>query len=545
MRGVPDEYVRTVADVAAVDAGCYWHEASAERVRTFFTDFLRHSQGEWAGQPFELLDWQWNEIIRPLFAWKRPNGTRRSRTAHIEVPKKNGKSTLCAGLSLYFLIDDDEPGAQVYSAASDRPQAGIIYREAAQMVQASPDLRRHVQVIDSRKRLVFPKTGSFYQALSADAHRQEGLNIHALLFDELHAQPTRDLWDALEHGGSSRRQPMAIAITTAGWDRNSICWEQHEIARQILDGTFDDWSYFAFIAAADPEDDWTDPAVWRKANPSFGITVKADQFAEKCKQAQASPAKVNTFKRYRLNIWTEQAQVWLDMEAWDRCGEPFEAATLAGRTCYGGLDLSSKLDTSSLALVFPPTEDDPLWRVLAWVWIPEDNSVQREKRDRVPFRMWADQGFIETTPGNVIDYGFIEARVLELRGQYDLREVAFDPWNATQTSLNLQAEGVEMIEFVQGLKSFNEPTKELERLILDGKFAHGGNPVLRWMARNTVVQPDRNENIMPLKNKSPERIDAIVSTIMGIGRAISEEQAGTSVYEKRGFDVIMAGDEIE
>ena len=544
MRGIPDEYVRTVADVAAVDAGCFWHEESAERVRSFFLDFLRHSQGEWAGQSFELLDWQWNEIIRPLFAWKRPNRTRRFRTAHIEVPKKNGKSTLCAGLSLYFLIDDNEPGAQVYSAASDRDQASIIYREAAQMVQASPDLRRHVQVIDSRKRLVFPKTGSFYRALSADAFRQEGLNIHALLFDELHAQPTRDLWDTLEYGGSSRRQPMSVAITTAGWDRNSICWEQHEIATQILDGTFDDWSYFAFITAADQDDDWTDPAVWRKANPSFGVTVKADELAEKCKQAQASPAKVNTFKRYRLNIWTDQAKVWLDMEAWDRCGESFDPATLEGRTCYGGLDLAATVDTSSLVLVFPPTEDDPLWRVLVWVWIPEETAAAKEKTDRVPYRMWADQGFIETTPGTVIDYGFIKARVLELRDQYDIREIAFDPWGARQTSLQLQAEGVEMIEFRQGYKSMSEPTKELERLVLGEQFAHGGNPVLRWMARNTVVDDDPAGNIKPNKSRSPEKIDGIVATIMGIGRAISEEQAGTSIYETRGFDVIMAGDEM-
>ncbi len=464
------------------------------------------------------------------------------------IPTHN--STLAAGLSLYLLVADllegddgvlrPEPGAEVFSAAADREQASIIFREASNMVKASPELSSHVQVVPSTKRLAFPKTGSFYHALSADAYRQEGLNIHGLVFDELHAQKNRDLWDTLAYGGASRRQPLLIAITTAGWDRNSICYEQHRYAEQILDGTFDDWSFFAYIAAASEDDDWTDPKVWKKANPSFGETVKADEFAEACAEAQASPTKENTFKRYRLNIWTQQAVRWVQMAKWDLCNAPVNPAKLRGRECWGGLDLSSKLDITAFVLVFPPAGDDELYRVLPFFWIPEETARERERKDRVPYTTWARQGFVSTTPGNVVDYNFIKAKVRETAGMYQIRDVGYDPWNAQQMATDLEAEGLVMIEYRQGPKSFSEPMKELERLTISGKIAHGGHPVLRWMAGNVAVKEDENENIRPIKarKQAHARIDGIVGEIMALGRSMVAEPAKSSVYAERGLMVL-------
>jgi len=306
--------VRTEADERAVAQGYVFRLAAAERVRTFFQRFLCHSKGEWAGQPFELLDWQWDDIVAPLFGWQRPDGTRRFRRGYIEVPKKNGKSCLFSGLSLYLLLADGEPGAEIYSAAVDRDQASIVFTEAANMVEASPHLASRLQVVRSTKRIVDHRSRSYYKALSADVPAKEGLNAHAILIDELHAQRNRDLWDTLRYAGASRRQPLHLAITTAGYDRHSICWEQHDYAKKVQDGTIQDLAFFSYICAAESDDDWTAPEVWRKANPSFGITLSAEQFAEDCQEAQQSPAKENSFRRYRLNQWTEQDVRWLSLE---------------------------------------------------------------------------------------------------------------------------------------------------------------------------------------------------------------------------------------
>ena len=511
------EWVRTDADEKAVAQGYRFDMAAAERVREFFLRFLRHSKGDWANQPFELLDWQWEQVIAPLFGWLRPDGTRRYRRGYIEVPKKNGKSTLFSGLSLYLLTADGEPGAEVYSAAVDREQASIVFREAANMVEASSQLSAHLDVIRSTKRITFPRTRSFYRALSADVSAQEGLNAHAVLIDELHAQKTRTLWDTLRYAGASRRQPLQLAITTAGFDRHSICWEQHEYARQVLDGTVEDLSFFALIAAAAPEDDWTDPEVWRKANPSFDITIDAEQFAEDCREARESPAKENSFRRYRLNQWTEQETRWLSLEKWDACNE--DPGDLYGRVCYAGLDLSSTTDLSALALVFP---GDDRFDVLMRFWVPEEGARQREHRDRVPYTQWIRQGQIQATPGEVIDYDRIRASINELGQDYAIQEIAIDRWNAMQLA---SEDGFEIVAFGQGYASMNWPTKKLEELVLGAKLAHGGHPVLRWMAGNVSIETDAAGNWKPSKKKSRERIDGIVALIMAIARATSQPAA--------------------
>ncbi|HEX3998247.1 MAG TPA: terminase TerL endonuclease subunit [Pirellulales bacterium] len=507
------EWIRGEADEQAVLEGCTFDLPAAERVRDFFVKFLRHSKGQWAKQPFELLDWQWESVIAPLFGWKRADGTRRFRRGYIEVPKKNGKSTIFSGLSLYLLAGDHEAGAEVYSAAVDRDQASIVFNEAANMVESSPALSGRLEVIRSTKRITFPRTRSFYRALSAEVPTKEGLNAHAVLIDELHAQRSRDLWDTLRYAGASRRQPLLLSITTAGFDRHSICWEQHAYAEQVLSGVIHDSAFFAFIKAAALDDDWTDPAVWRKANPGFGVTVSEDQFAEDCREAQESPAKENSFRRYRLNQWVESETRWLSLDKWNACGgEPQE--TLDGKDCWGGLDLSSTTDLSAFVLVFP-LEDR--FAVLPFFWIPEDGARLRERRDRVPYTEWVRQGFIQATPGEVIDYDRIRVRINELGQRFAIRGIAIDRWNATQLASQLEGDGFEMVAFGQGYMSMNAPTKRLEQLVLSEQLAHGGNPVLRWMANNVSLETDAADNWKPSKKRSRERVDGIVALIMGLG----------------------------
>jgi len=522
------EWVRCEADEQAVLEGCWFDIYAAERVRTFFLKFLRHSKGQWAKRPFELLDWQWDKIVAPLFGWKRADGTRRFRRGYIEVPKKNGKSTLFSGLSLYLLAGDGEQGAEVYSAAVDRDQASIVYNEAANMVEASPALISRLGVVRSTKRITFLKTRSFYKALSADVPAKEGLNASAVLIDELHAQKTRELWDTLRYAGASREQPLHLSVTTAGFDRFSICWEQHEYARQVLDGTIQDGAFFAYISAAAPEDDWTDPEVWRAANPSFGITLAADQFAEDCREAQESPAKENSFRRYRLNQWTEQDVRWINMEKWDACeGAP---VNLEKCVCWAGLDLSSTQDITALVLVF---RDENHYSAIPFFWVPEEGARQRARRDRVPYTDWIDDGYITATPGEVIDYERIRAKINELGKQYQILEIAVDRWNATQLATQLTDDGFEMVAFGQGYASMNWPTKKLEEVMLAQRLSHGGHPVLRWMAGNVSIETDAADNWKPSKKKSRERIDGIVALIMALDRASRQEEF-TSVYDKRG-----------
>jgi phage terminase large subunit-like protein len=522
----PREWISGPADEKALAQGCWFDLAAAQRVRQFFENFLRHSKGQFANQPFELLDWQWKRIVGPLFGWKRPDGTRRFRRGYIEVPKKNGKSTLFSGLSLYLLTADGEPGAEVYSAAVDRDQASIVYNEAANMVEASPHLSSRLNVVRSTKRIVFPQKKSFYKALSADVSAQEGLNAHAILIDELHAQKNRQLWDTLRYAGSARRQPLHLAITTAGFDKHSICWEQHAYASQVLEGVIEDSSFFGYIAAAGAEEDWTSPEVWKKANPSFGITIDAEQFAEDCREARESPAKENTFRRYRLNQWTEQDVRWLSLEKWDACaGLPDD---LDGRTCYGGLDLSSTTDITAFVLVFPGEER---YDVLCWFWVPEEGARQRERKDRVPYRQWIRQSLIEATPGEVVDYDRIRQAIVELGERFHIAEIAVDRWNATQITSQLSGDGFEMVAFGQGFASMNSPTKKLEELVLAQKLAHGGNPVLRWMAGNVSIEKDAADNWKPSKKRSPERIDGIVALIMAVGRASLLNDPTWSAYD--------------
>jgi phage terminase large subunit-like protein len=528
-------WTRNVADERAVARGCYFDLAAAERVRTFFSTFLRHGKGRWAGEPFELLDWQWERLIAPLFGWKREDGTRRFRKAYVELPKKNGKSTLCSGLATYMLVADGEDGAEVYCAAADKAQAGIVFNEAANMVEKSPKLAARLQVIRSTKRMTFLAKQSILQALSADVKTKEGLNAHAVIFDELHAQPNRRMFDTLVYAGASRAQPLHIYITTAGHDTESICYEQHEYALAILSGEKEDDEFFAFVAAADPGDDWEDEKTWKKANPSYGITIKPEDFRAAYIEAKNKPAARNSFKRYRLNIWTEQETLWIAPEQWAACAGAVDREELAGRACHAGLDLAKTGDLTALVLIFP-AEDDFI-DVLPFFWIPEDKAKEKEETDKVPYRQWAEEGLITLTPGATTDYRAVRQTINELKEEFELIDAAYDDWNAQHLVTEMRDEdGMEdmWFAFFQNIKNFNEPSKEFEELVTKKKIRHGGHKVLAWNAKNCTVITDRSGNIRPVKPKhtSSKRVDGIVALIMALGRSIvNPSGAGTNYGE--------------
>lgn len=516
------------------ERGLVFDEAAATHAIEFF-GFLRHSKGEWAGAAFALALWQ-AFIVGCIFGWKfSATGLRRYRRAYIEVPRKNGKSTLLSGIGLYLLIADGEPGAEIYTAATKRDQARITHGEATRMVKASPMLRSRVGVF--KDNLHVEATHSKYMPLGADGDTMDGLNVQAAIIDEVHAHKTRAVVDVLDTATGSRRQPLILEITTAGWDRKSVCWEHHEYSRQVLEGVLLDDTWFAYVATIDEKDDWADPAVWAKANPNFGVSVKPDDMARKAKRAKSVPAEQNSFKRLHLNVWTEQSEKWLDMEKWDECGEAVIMERLIGRTCYAGLDLASTTDIAALVLVFPDDSDPPIYDILPFFWVPAETVIERSRKSNVNYLAWVEQGLIEATEGNVIDYRAIMARLDDSATRFTIRELAYDRWGATQLVQWMQEGGVEVVPFGQGFASMSPPTKELLNLVLAKRIRHGGHPVLRWMADNMVVRQDPAGNLKPDKSKSSEKIDGMVALIEGIDRATRQDNA-ESVYETRGLLIL-------
>ena len=519
-------------DPAATAGRCTFDQNAADRAIGFFRDMLTHVKGAKAGHPFELDTWQ-EDIIGTLFGWRRPDGTRRYTTAYIEIPRKNGKSTLAAGLALYLLFADGEPGAEVYSAAADREQASIVFDVARQMVEADPLLKQHAQVF--RKSIAVEAAAATYKVLSADAYTKHGLNAHGIIFDELHAQPNRDLWDVLTTSTGAREQPLTVAITTAGFDRHSICYEQHEYACKVRDGILEDEAYLPVIYAADVDDDWKAPAIWAKANPGLGSSIYADYLEREAGRAAELPRYENAFRRLHLNQWTEQDVRWLPMDRWDESAAPL--LDLADRPCWGGLDLASTTDIAALVLVFP--DDDGGYDVLPTFWIPSENADFRERRDRVPYPQWIKDGYIRATPGDVIDYDQIRLDIGDLAKTYNIRDIAVDRWNATQLVTQLDGDGIAVATFGQGYRSMSSPSKTLEALVMGRRLRHAGHPVLRWMGANTSIEQDPAGNIKPSKRRSSERIDGIVALVMAVARATASDQANApSVYEDKGFEIL-------
>jgi phage terminase large subunit-like protein len=551
------------------------NQAAANRALAFFSG-LRHTQARWAGEPFQLLDWQRQALI-DIFGTLRPDGTRQYRTVYIEVPKKNGKSEFASGIALYLLVSDGEQAAQVYSAATDRDQAAIVYNGAKIMVEESAELSARCRALGGEhgaKRIVVPKSNSYYRVLSAESYSKHGYNISGLVVDEVHAHKDRRLIDVLTKGsGAARSQPLFIYITTAGTDRNSICWELHEKALRVLKfrkpdayswvmgDPIDDPSFYAVIYGLHEDEDWTDEANWHKANPALGTILKLDDLRKDFQDAQQNVAEENLFKQLRLNIWVKSSVRWMKMDKWDACsgltiikGKSENPVTLYteweqalhGRKAYGGLDLASSVDLAALALAVPTGNGK--YALPMKFWIPEDTAAEKEQHDGVPYRQWARDGFITLTPGNVIDYGYILQELAQLRQIYDFKELAYDRFGAWQLIQQLQEIGFItdpklaepgaplIIPFGQGFVSMSGTTKEMMTFTLQGNIEHGGNPVLRWNADNMVVRTDPAGNIKPDKEKATQKIDGMVAAIMALDRAIRhKDEDGPSIYETRGF----------
>jgi phage terminase large subunit-like protein len=518
--------------------GSHYSKKAADYAVSFI-ECLSHTKGTWAGKQFELIDWQ-ERIIRDLFGVIKPNGYRQFNTAYIEIPKKNGKSELAAAVALLLTCGDGEERAEVYGCAADRQQASIVFEVAADMVRMCPALSKRVKILASQKRIIYTPTNSFYQVLSAEAYSKHGFNIHGVVFDELHTQPNRKLFDVMTKGsGDARMQPLYFLITTAGTDTHSICYEQHQKAKDILEGRKHDPTFYPVIYGAEDDEDWTDPEVWKKANPSLGETIGMDKVVAACNSAKENPGEENSFRQLRLNQWVKQSVRWMPMQKWDLCNFSVSEKQLEGRVCYGGLDLSSTTDITAFVLVFPPVDEEDKYSILPYFWLPEETLDLRVRRDHVPYDIWQKQGFLMTTEGNVVHYGFIENFIDELGQRFYIKEIAFDRWGAVQMSQNLEGLGFTMVQFGQGYKDMSPPTKELMRLVLNQQIAHGGHPVLRWMMDNIFIKTDPAGNIKPDKEKSTEKIDGAVATIMALDRAIRcGAETAESIYDERELFVI-------
>ena len=503
-----------------------------------FIEELCHTKGTWAGKKFELIDWQ-EQIIRDLFGVLKPNGYRQFNTAYIEIPKKQGKSELAAAVALLLLCGDGEERAEVYGCAADRNQAKIVFDVAVDMVRFCPALSKRVKILESQKKLIYKPTNSSYQVLSADVANKHGFNTSGVIFDELHTQPNRKLYDVMTQGsGDARMQPLFFLITTAGNDTNSICYEIHQKALDIESGRKVDPTFYSVIYGANEDEDWTDPEVWKKANPSLGITVGLDKVQAACDSAKQNPGEENAFRQLRLNQWVKQSIRWMPMDKWDACKDVIDEEELEGRVCYGGLDLSSTTDITSFVLVFPPRDEEDKYIVLPYFWVPEDTLDLRVRRDHVPYDLWNKKGYLETTEGNVVHYGYIEQFIENLGKRFNIREIAFDRWGAVQMVQNLEGMGFTVVPFGQGFKDMSPPTKELMKLVLEKKIIHNGHPLLRWNMDNIFIRTDPAGNIKADKEKSTEKIDGAIATIMALDRAIRcGNVSSESVYDSRGLFV--------
>lgn len=527
-----------------------------------------HTKGEWAGKPFELEPWQRDQIIRPAFGWKRRADLRRRyRIVYVEVPRKNGKSQLAAGIALYLVHCDDEPGAEIYSLAADRSQAAIVFDEAASMCRASPRLASRCEIY--RREIYVPSNRSYYRVLSSDVPTKHGLNPHGILFDELHVQDDRELWDTLRTGRGSRRQPLTFALTTAGYDKKTLCGEMHARAIAVRDGLVRDDTFLPVVYGIHEGDDWEDREVWARVNPNLGVSVPMEYLEQEYREAKESPAFQNTFRRLYLDEWVQQSIRWIDQKKWAACAGavPWQgmAEKLRGRPCYAGLDLSTVTDLSALVLLFDstikaddedyPAEDEiessegaaqipgweygdplPAYDVLPFFWCPEEGIRLRAKRDRVPYDVFVRDGALIATEGDAVDHGAIRKKINDLGIDYAIQEIAVDPFNAHKLATELeQQDGFIVLRLPQGFGSLTSATKELDALYRRRQIRHGAHPVLAWCADNVTLDQDAYDNWKPSKKRSRERIDGIAALVNALSRALVGK--GTT-EDTRGLDAI-------
>lgn len=512
------------------ERGMYFDPKAGLKVVSFF-QFLKHGKGrDFAGKSFELTDWQSFKLY-VQFGWMRANNRRRFRQAYLDVGRKNGKTTLAAGESLFGLIADKEAGAEIYTAATKREQASICFNEAKLIIRKSPAIRKHLETWQYA--ITHEQSGSSMKALSSESKTLDGLNPHFVIIDEYHAHKTDELFNVLDSAMGARLDPMMEIITTAGFNRTSPCYRYREVAIKVLEGVLQQDDMFPYIFTLDEDDDWEDPSLWRKANPNLEVSLKLDYLMDRYKAAKNNPSKLYEFKTKNLNLWVDSAEVWMPDDNWQACAGTL--IDLSGKECNGGLDLSSTRDLTALSLCFqmPDESDVYLW----FFWMPEDNIQERVKNDRVPYDLWVNQGYIRTTPGNITDYDFIMADILQLKSKYNIKAISFDRWNSSQAVINLMAEGMNMVPFGQGYGSMSAPTKEFERTVFSKKMNHMGNPVMRWMISNVAIMRDPAGNIKVDKSKVSEKVDGVVAAIMAKGQQMtpSNEIDINKIYAERGI----------
>lgn len=496
-----------------------------------FIECLPHIKGKWGGKGITLEPWQCF-ILGTVFGWvDKKTGLRRFRTALVEVPRKNAKSTLSSGVGLYMLTEDGEPGADVYSAATTRDQAKIVFADAQAMARKTPDFRECYGVAVNAHNINVLATSSKFEALSAEANTLDGLNIHCAIVDELHAHKTRDVWEVIETATGARSQPLIWAITTAGSNRSGICYEQRTYVTKILDRVAEDESYFGIIYSIDDGDDWASEESWRKANPNYGVSVNPEDLARKALKAMQMASAVNGFLTKHLDVWVSADTAWMDMRAWDRCkDETLDIEDFKDCPCWLAADLATKTDIAPLIALFKRGDD---YYAFGRYYLPQETI---ESSANSQYSGWERTGRIIATPGAVLDFSAIEDDILELCGQYKVQEIAKDPWQSAYLGTRLQDQGLTVVDVRQTVQMMSAPMKELESLVLSGRFHHDGDPVLAWMASNVVAHLDNKENIYPKKEQPQNKIDGIVALIMGLNRALVSE--GPSVYENRGVLVL-------
>ena len=506
----------------------YFDKKAASKAINFIETFCTHTKGELTGKPLLLEDWQ-KKIIGDLFGWKQENGLRKYRTALIQLPRKNGKTTLAASIICYVLFSEKERGNELYAAAGDRGQANILFSIVSNMVLQNKELSSRAKVF--RNSITNESKGNFFQAISSDSKTKHGYSAGCVIMDELHVQPNRDLYDTLLTSTGARIEPLFISITTAGYNKNSIGWEVYNYAKQVQNKLIEDSSFYSAIYEADLDDDITDEEVWKKANPNYGISLRKEYMRRESQRAMDVPSYQNTFKRLMLNIWTDSQTAWIGAKEWELCEGEVDLQKLKNKECYLGLDLASTRDISALVLLF---KEDEKFIIVPYFFIPEENAKKRSERDKVDYVTWIRDNHIIATNGDVTDYNFIKQKILDLGKEYLIQSICYDRWNASQMVIDLQNEGVPMEPFGQGFVSLSAPSKQLEALILGKEIIHDNNPVLKWMIANTVMEEDSAGNIKPSKKKSTEKIDGTVALVMALGSYMTEG-GHSSIYDDRGL----------
>lgn len=491
----------------------YFDEEAADRAVNFIEKFCTHVKGELAGKAFILEKWQKDDIVRPLFGWKdKDTGLRKYRTCYVEIPRKNGKSNLAAALALYLMFADGEPGAEIISAAGDRGQANIVYHIAQEMIKNNKHLRSKAKVL----RNTIEYKSSWYKSISAEAYTKHGLNCHGIIFDELHTQPNRELWDVLTTSVGARRQPLIISLTTAGHDRASICYEMHEYSEGVLNGSIEDESFLPVLYKAEPNDDWTDPETWKKANPGYGSICNEAYFMDAVKKAKSNPSMINSFLRLHLNIWTSAETAWIPDDIYMKGDKPIPFDRLPSLPAYGGLDLASTQDLTAFALIFRDDENECFY-LLCHQFVNSVKAHNKKLAAGVDYLNYEREGDITITPGNVTDYRIVKQYILDQCAKYDVQEIGYDPKFSTYIVAELTEEEITMQPMAQNITSMNGPTKEMEMEIMKGNVIHGGNKCLRWQFGCAIIYTDNNENKRVIKEqKENKKVDGVIASIIAL-----------------------------